>query len=167
MSMCSFGSILKLAVPMILAMTGQTLMHFLDGVFPAQYSDAAIAAAGPAGMSSWLLISLFNGAAGSTTTFVAQYKGAGRSGPYRLFRLARHILRNSNRPDNSAVRDFFGYKIFAIAKHDPEIVPLEAVFFTINCWAAPLSVISSAVSGFFSEEATCGNLCQYRSQASC
>ena len=40
----------------------------------AQYSDAAIAAAGPAGMSSWLLISLFNGAAGFTTTFVAQYR---------------------------------------------------------------------------------------------
>ena len=69
MSMCSFGSILKLAVPMILAMTGQTLMHFLDGVFLAQYSDAAIAAAGPAGMSSWLLISLFNGAAGFANDF--------------------------------------------------------------------------------------------------
>ena len=152
---------------MILAMTGQTLMHFLDGVFLAQYSDAAIAAAGPAGMSSWLLISLFNGAAGFTTTFVAQYKGAGRSdhigssvwqGIY--FGIVTGLI-------IALFGTFFGYKIFAIAKHDPEIVPLEAVFFTINCWAAPLSVISSASRDSSLEEATCGNLCQYRSQASC
>jgi len=139
-----------MAVPMILAMTGQTLMHFLDGIFLARYSNEAIAAAGPAGMTSWLLISLFNGAAAFTSTFVAQYKGAGRTDHIGSSVWQGIYFGIITGAAIALFGTFFGYKIFALSRHDPAIVPLESTFFIINCWAAPLSIISSAISGFFS-----------------
>jgi multidrug resistance protein, MATE family len=145
----SYGFILRLALPMILSMTGQTLMSFMDGVFLARYSQDAVAALGPAGMSSWLIICLFSGAAGYTSTFVAQYRGAdmdhkiGASvwqGIYFAIISGLFIL---------LLGTITADCIFAAAGHSAVLVPLESAYFKIACWSAPAVTIGSAVSGFF------------------
>ncbi len=144
----SIRSILMLAVPLTLSTTGHTLMQVLDGLFLANYSEDAIAAIGPAGMMAFTLQSLFLGAAGYTSTFVAQYKGAGRQervgaavwqGIYFSLIASAVVIAIS----------FTAPGIFAWAGHEPRLRPLEEDFFKICCWFAPFSIIGSAVAGFF------------------
>ena len=75
----SYRGILSLAFPLILSMSSHMLMQFIDAIFLSWFSADAIAAVVPAGMTSWLLTSTFVGTAGYTSTFVAQYIGAGRN----------------------------------------------------------------------------------------
>ena len=54
------------------------MQHFVDRMFLTWYSPETIAAAMPAGMLNFTIISIFMGTAGYVSTFVAQYYGAGR-----------------------------------------------------------------------------------------
>src|SRR5689334_14225613 len=74
----SYREILTLTGPLILSSTGLMLMHFVDAVFLARHSEQAIAIAGPSSMAAYMLLGFFIGVAGYTSTFVAQYVGAGR-----------------------------------------------------------------------------------------
>ncbi len=142
-------SLLALALPLILASTGQTLMHLLDGLFLSWYSPAAMAAHGPSSMFCWLLMSMFIGAAGFATTFVAQYHGAGR--PERIslviwqairFALGAGVL--------LAVLAWPASSVFRLVGHEPRLAANEALFFHTACLGAPLALLSSSLSGFFS-----------------
>ena len=73
-----YRQILLIAFPLILSTGSWSLQHFVDRMFLAWYSPAALAASTPAGILNYTLMSLFIGTAGYVSTFVAQYIGAGR-----------------------------------------------------------------------------------------
>lgn len=144
----SYGKILLLAGPLILSQMGVMLMQIVDGIFLARYSESAIAAIGPAGMSFWLLCGLFIGLAGYTSTFVAQYIGAKRpdrvgaavwQGIY-IALAAGAIL---------ALASFASGPIFGLAGHEPEVQKQEVIYFRILCYGGWSMLLSSALSGFF------------------
>ena len=69
---------------LILSTGSWAVQHFVDRMFLAWYSAEAIAAAMPAGLLNFAIMSFFIGTASYVGTFVAQYYGAGvkaRIGP--------------------------------------------------------------------------------------
>ena len=72
------AEVLRIAFPLILSTGAHTVQMFVDRMFLAWYSPEAIAAAMPAGMLHFSMVSIFMGTAGYVSTFVAQYYGAKR-----------------------------------------------------------------------------------------
>ena len=73
-----YRQFLVIAFPLILSTGALSVQHFVDRMFLSWYSPEAIAAAMPAGMLNFCIMSLFIGTAGYVNTFVAQYFGAGQ-----------------------------------------------------------------------------------------
>ncbi len=145
----SYLGILRLSGPLILSMTGVMIMQYLDALFLAWHSQDALAAIVPAGMAAYMVKSVFLGAAGYTSTFVAQYIGAGR--PERVgaalwqgvyFSIAAGLIVASLAP--------LAGPFFELAGHDPGVREQEAAFFKISCLGAPLIMLNAAASGFWS-----------------
>jgi multidrug resistance protein, MATE family len=144
----TYGGILKLAGPLILTTSGFMVMQFIDALFLSWYSPDAVAAAIPAGMASWLLIATFQGAAGYTSTFVAQYAGAGRTE-----KVAATVWQGIYLSIIAgAVTALFGYAadpLFNWVGHSEPVRTMESIFFTITCWGAVFAILANAISGFF------------------
>lgn len=70
--------VLRLALPLILANSFWTLQITIDRVMLSRYDSSALAAAMPAAMVFWTLLTLLQSTAAYATTFVAQYFGAKR-----------------------------------------------------------------------------------------
>ncbi|MCC7147453.1 MAG: MATE family efflux transporter [Phycisphaeraceae bacterium] len=144
----SYRQILLLSGPLILSQTSVMLMQVVDGLFLARYSETAIAAVGPAGMSFWSVLGLFSGLCGYTATFVAQYVGAKRServgaavwqGIYMALGAGTII----------ASLSFLARPLFAWMGHDPAVMAQEITYFRILSWGGVLYLLSAAISGFF------------------
>ena len=71
-----YREIISISLPLVLSMAATTVMEFTDRVFLANYSIDAIAAAMPAGISAFLLLTFFAGVANYLNVFIAQYTGA-------------------------------------------------------------------------------------------
>ena len=71
-----YKEVLRIAVPLILSTGAWSILLFVDRMFLSWYSADAIAAALPAGMTSFAMLCLFIGTAAYVNTFVAQYFGA-------------------------------------------------------------------------------------------
>lgn len=144
----SYRGILSLAFPLILSMSGHTLMQFVDAIFLSWFSPDAIAAVVPAGMTTWLLTSAFVGMAGYTGTFVAQYIGAGR--PERA---AHAVWQGIYCSIVSGVLLWlfipFAPGLFSLVNHAAHIQVMEVRYFSITCMGAIFVIGASAVSGFF------------------
>jgi MATE family multidrug resistance protein len=144
----SYRTILKFGGPLALSMTGLVIMQILDRIFLTWYSEEAVAACGPAGMASWLLASFFVGTAGYTATFVAQYIGAGR--PQQcgavVWQGIRFALWSGALVASAAL---LGGPLFEAVNHSGSVKHLEIVFFGVMCLGAPVSILGSALSGFF------------------
>ena len=79
-----YQALFSVSLPLVLSMAATTVMEFTDRVFLANYDLDAIAAAMPAGVATFLILTFFNGVAGYLNVFIAQYTGAGapaRIGP--------------------------------------------------------------------------------------
>src|SRR5205823_9197329 len=74
--------LLALAAPLIVSQSFMTVQVFVDTVLLSWYDTRAMAASFPAIMWFWLPFGLLQVTAGYTSTFVAQYTGAGR--PHRV-----------------------------------------------------------------------------------
>ncbi len=145
----SYRRIFIASAPLVLSQSGLMLMHLTDRLLVSWYSTDAIAAIGPASMLFYALAAVFLGMAGYTTTFVAQYVGAGRfrrvgaavwQGIYLA--LAGGIL--------LALVSLASGPVFRHIGHAPAIVEMEITFFSIMCWGAPLFLLSATLAGFFS-----------------
>lgn len=140
---------LILAFPLILSTGTWSIQHFVDRMFLTWYSTEAVAAAMPAGMLSFTILSLFIGTAVYVNTFIAQYYGAeryGRIGPVlwqgiyvAIFGGLLHLILIPYAQD-----------IFSIVGHDPAVQKLEVIYFQTLCLGAAPTIASSAMSGFFS-----------------
>jgi len=144
-----YREVLVVAIPLILSTATWSVQHFVDRMFLAWYSAEAIAAAMPAGMLNFTLISIFMGTAGYVSTFVAQYYGAGRHhriGPalwqgIYISAFGGLVL--------LAVIPLAG-PAFALIGHSPLIQQHEVVYFQILCLGGGTYIGSFALSGFFS-----------------
>lgn len=140
--------VLLLAFPLVLSTGSWAIQHFVDRMFLTWYSPEAIAAAMPAGILNYAVMSFFIGTASYVSTFVAQYHGAGmrhRIGPALwqgiYFSLLGGMLMVSLIPLAGPVFDLVG--------HDLPVRRNEVVYFQYLCLGGVPVIASSALSGFF------------------
>lgn len=144
-----YGELLVLSIPLIITNASWSLQQFVDRMFLAWYSPEAIAAVMPAGMLNFTIMSIFQGTCWYTTTFVAQYHGAGRynrigpavwQGVYYSFIGGVVLL----------LFVPFSDPIFNAIGHDPRIRNDESVYFAVLCAGSWVPLAASAIAGFFS-----------------
>jgi len=144
-----YRQFLRIAIPLILSTASWSVQHFVDRVFLTWYSTEALAAAMPAGMVSFVFISLFMGTAGYVNTFVAQYVGARR--PARVgpavwqgiyLALGSGLL--------ALVPAALAVPLFDLVGHDLAIRQEETEYFRILCYGTGPQIITTTVSCFFS-----------------
>ncbi len=144
-----YRELVVLSIPLIITTASWSLQQFVDRMFLAWYSPSAIAAVMPAGMLNFSAMSLFMGICGYTTTFVAQYHGAGRN--HRAGRAVwQGIWCSVIGGIILLVPIPFSSKIFTAIGHDPAIIGDESVYFSILCAGSWAPLASSALAGFFS-----------------
>ncbi len=144
-----YREVLVIAIPLILSTATWSIQHFVDRMFLTWYSPEAIAAAMPAGMLNFSLVSIFMGTAGYVTTFVAQYYGARqfhRIGPALwqgvYISLFGGLLILCAIP--------FAESFFSLVGHSPLVQQNEVAYFEILCLGGGAYAASYALSGFFS-----------------
>ncbi|MBI1347846.1 MATE family efflux transporter [bacterium] len=133
----------------MLSAATQSLMHVIDRVFLTWYSQDALAAALPAGILYWSMLSLPFGIASYLNTFVAQYDGAGK--PDRVaaaiwqglyFSLAVGGLLMLGVP--------WADQIFAVIGHDSRVAEMESIYFRWLCIGGIPAILHTALSAFYS-----------------
>jgi MATE family multidrug resistance protein len=144
-----YRQVLVIATPLILSNGAWSVQHFVDRMFLSWYSPEAIAAAMPAGMMSFAVMSFFLGTATYVSTFCAQYFGAkqfDRIGPALwqgvYISLLGGLVLLCLIP--------FAETIFGFVGHDPLVQRYEVPYFQILCLGGAPFVGSAALSGFFS-----------------
>jgi MATE family multidrug resistance protein len=145
----SYRYILKLAAPLILTMSSHMLMQFVDALLLSWYSAEAVAAVIPAGMVHWLILCAFHGTAGYVSTFVAQFRGAGRRdeiSPAVWQALYFSIIAGAL----IALLAPLGGPLFRLVGHEPSLVRIESRYFGILCLGSPFSLLAVSINGFFS-----------------
>jgi multidrug resistance protein, MATE family len=144
-----YRRVLSVSLPLVASMASVTVMHFTDRLFLANYSVEAIAAAGPAGMTSFMFMSFFMGVAGYVNTFVAQYTGARRPGQVGAA-LWQGIYFTLGSGFILASLYLVTPWIFAMVGHDPAVQRLEVVYFQILTLGAGFNIMSWTLSTFYS-----------------
>lgn len=144
-----YREMLVIAIPLILSTATWSVQHFVDRMFLTWYSPETIAAAMPAGMLSFTVISVFMGTAGYVSTFVAQYYGA-----KRYHRIGPALWQGIY------ISLFGGLvmlciiplagPVFKLVGHSPSIQEHEVIYFQIMCTGGGAYICSYALSGFFS-----------------
>ncbi len=140
---------IRLAIPLIMASSGTTVMQFVDGVFLARHSPLDLAAAGSAGMLSWLCITVLFGTVNYTTSMVANLYGAGkmeRIGATVWQGLYLALMGGCL----TAILSFFCSPIFRAFGHEPQLVAHEATYLRISLCGTFWFLAQAALSGFFS-----------------
>ena len=144
-----YREFLAIAFPLILSTASWSIQHFVDRVFLTWHSTTALAAALPAGMTCFVVLSLFLGSASYVNTFVAQYVGARRPervGP-ALWQGAYLSLISGLAGLGLAQ---VAAPLFDLIGHDAAIRQSEAAYFRILCYGMLPAVLSAAFSCFYS-----------------
>lgn len=140
--------LLALAAPLVVSQSFMTVQVFVDTVLLARHSSLEMTASFPAMMWYWLGFGLLQVTAGYTSTFVAQYTGAGR--PHRVgpavwqgihFAVLAGLLFLLVVP--AAPR------LIAVGGHTPALQALESAYLRCLACAALPMLVMSAVNGFF------------------
>ena len=144
-----YRQVLTVAIPLILSTGAWSVQHFVDRMFLTWYSPETIAAAMPAGMLNFAVMSLFLGTAGYVNTFVAQYYGSGRHkriGPALWQGIYIAVIGGMVHLGLIPLAK----SIFGFVGHEPRIQQNEIMYFQMLCLGAAPAIASSAMSGFFS-----------------
>lgn len=134
---------------MILSSGAISVMLFVDRMMLSWDSTESIAAALPAGVLNWALLCPFFGAALYTSTFVAQYLGAGRhqrvgAALWQGLRIA--LIGGAVMPMIAPFAD----DIFRAVGHSPAIQASETVYFRILNYCAVFFLANTVFSCFYS-----------------
>ena len=144
-----YREVLRVSLPLVVSMSSTMIMEFTDRIFLANYSLDAIAAALPAGITSFLFISFFMGTAQYLNVFVAQYTGSGT-----LHRVGAVLWQGIYFSVLSGVAMaglyFLAEPLFRLGGHSPEVQALEVVYFRILCLGSGILIIGTSLSCFFS-----------------
>jgi MATE family multidrug resistance protein len=144
-----YRKVLRVSLPLVLSMSSTMIMEFTDRVFLANYSLDAIAAALPAGITAFLLISFFLGTAQYLNVFVAQYSGSGQ--PQRVgAALWQGIYFSLLSGGALAALSFLAEPLFRLSGHPIEVQVLEVVYFKVLCLGSGILIVGTTLSCFFS-----------------
>lgn len=141
--------VLKIALPLIMASAGNALNLFTDRVMLTRYSEEAMSAAFPAGLTAFSLSCVFIGTAGYAGAFVAQYVGA--ENPRRVgvsvwqgifMALAGGVVMAAGALFAKPLFDFFGHEAESLR-------PLEVKYFTILMLGTVIPLLNVAFSTFW------------------
>lgn len=145
----NYKEVLSISLPLVLSMAATTVMEFTDRVFLANYSIDAIAAAMPAGIAAFLLLTFFTGVAAYLNVFIAQYTGAGT-----LSKIGACLWQGIYFSLLAAVVligcSFFAGPIFRLSGHPPSVQALERDYFGILCRGGGINVLNAGLACFFS-----------------
>jgi MATE family multidrug resistance protein len=144
-----YKEVLSIATPLILSTASLTLMLFVDRMFLAWYSQAAVAASTPGGITYFTICSLFAGTAQYVNTLVAQHHGAGDKPA-----CARAVWQGVWFSLISAPLILgcigLGNAIFTWSGHAPAVSELEKQFFSILMVGGTALPLNASLSSFFS-----------------
>lgn len=144
-----YRQVLKVAFPLILSTGSISVMLFIDRMLLSWDSTENIAAVLPAGILNWAFLCPFFGTALYTSTFVAQYMGAGKNdrvgatiwhGVY--IALIGAIL--------MPMLALFADSIFAFIGHAPNLQELESTYFRILNYCSVFFLLNTVFSCFYS-----------------
>lgn len=144
----SIKLLLKIALPLIITTSSQSIMQFVDRMFLAWYSADTLAACLPAGLMSFAIISFFMGTCGYTSVFVATYYGQKRYARLSVALWQGVILGLISGLIIAALTPVGSYIIMA-SNHDSVVKVLENQYFTILCLFGGFAIINNALAGFF------------------
>ena len=144
-----YRRVLRVSLPLVISVASTMIMEFTDRIFLANYSLDAIAAALPAGITSFLFISFFLGTAQYCNVFVAQYTGSGN-----LHRVGAVLWQGIYFSVLSGLvmagLYFLAEPLFRLGGHSPEVQALEVIYFRILCLGSGILIIGTSLSCFFS-----------------
>jgi MATE family multidrug resistance protein len=141
--------LLSLAAPLILSQSFMTVQVFVDTVLLSRHDPGEMAASLPAVMWFWLPFGLLQVTAGYTSTFVAQYTGAGR--PHRAGPAVwQGIYFACVAGPLMLLLALAAPLLIAVGGHDPALQSLETAYLRCLAFAAQPMLIMAAVNGFFS-----------------
>ena len=144
-----YREVFRISLPLVISVSSTMIMEFTDRIFLANYSLEAIAAALPAGITSFLFISFFLGTAQYLNVFVAQYTGSGT-----LNRVGAVLWQGIYFSVLSGVAIaglyFLAEPLFRFGGHSPEIQVLEVIYFRVLCLGSGILIIGTSLSCFFS-----------------
>jgi MATE family multidrug resistance protein len=141
--------LLSLAAPLIVSQSFMTVQVFVDTVLLSWHDPREMAASFPAVMWFWLPFGLLQVTAGYTSTFVAQYTGAGR--PHRVgpavwqgihFAVLAGLVMLLLVP--------FAPLLISAGGHSVALQSLEVAYLRCLAFAALPMLLMAAVNGFFS-----------------
>jgi len=144
-----YHEVLVVAIPLILSTASWSVQHFVDRMFLTWYAPEAIAAAMPAGMLYFSMVSIFMGTAGYVSTFVAQYYGAKkhqRIGPAIWQGIYISVIGGIVLICVIPSAEF----LFNMIGHDAKTKNYEIEYFRVICWGAGPYLAAYAISGFYS-----------------
>ena len=144
----SIKLLLKIALPLIITTSSQSIMQFVDRMFLAWYSPDALAACLPAGLMSFALVSIFMGTCGYTSVFIATYYGQKRYARLSVALWQGVILGLISGLVLLALTPL-GAHIIMASSHDSAVKILEKQYFVILCAFGGSAVINNALAGFF------------------
>lgn len=144
-----YKRIFSISIPLVLSMAATTVMEFTDRIFLSNYDINAIAAAMPAGIAVFLILTLFTGVTSYLNVFIAQYTGAGNDD-----RIGSCIWQGIYFSAFSTliliVISLFSVSIFRLSGHPPGVQLLEIQYFKILCLGGGINVLGTGLACFFS-----------------
>ncbi|MBE6388587.1 MAG: MATE family efflux transporter [Lentisphaerae bacterium] len=142
----------KVAFPLVIASIGHGVNLFTDRVMLSNYSEAAMAAAFPSGLTSFTMSCIFLGIVGYAGVFVAQYTGAGQ--PKNVGKAVwQAIFLALIGGAVMALTTIRAKEIFSWYGHDPALQPMEVEYYQILSWCGFVPLVSAALSSFWSGRA--------------
>ncbi|MCL2334459.1 MAG: MATE family efflux transporter [Endomicrobia bacterium] len=154
-----YGEFLAVAFPLIISTGAWALQSFINRFFLAWHSEAAFAAALPAGMLNFSIMSFFIGTVSYIDVFVSQYYGKKE---YRS--IGRCVWQSFYLAFAGALIifavSFFAKNIFDFVGHAPDIAAEEIKYFRVLCYGAFPSLAASALSGFYAGQGKTGVILQ-------
>jgi multidrug resistance protein, MATE family len=145
----TYREILRVSLPLVVTMGATMAMEFTDRVFLSNYSLDAIAAALPAGIAAFLLISFFMGTAGYLNVFIAQYTGAEAHDRVGAA-LWQGIWFSLAAWGVLAALSLIAEPLFRMSGHPVEVQRLEVIYYKALCLGAGINVMGVGLSCFYS-----------------
>ncbi len=139
---------LVVALPLVISTSSWTLMYFIDRMFLLWHDPDALAAALPASLMSFSVMSFFWGLAGYVNTFVAQYHGAARPGRIGLA-VWQGVWVGLIATPLFLLMIPLAPAMFAAIGHSAHVQQLEVTYFSILSYGSTGMVASAALASFF------------------
>lgn len=140
---------LAIAVPMIISTACDGVMTFTDRLFLARISSEQMNAAMGGGILVQVLLFFFIGLIGYSTALVAQYLGAGQK-QYSSMAAFQAMLVALIASPFIYIFAQFAPLFFALMQVPSEQVGFQIIYFDILVYGAPISLLRSSMSCYFS-----------------